>query len=87
MPRQQIHVMIAIQTTPATVDHSVLSASESSPTRVKEYLPAIAARFAMTMMSAMMMPHPPSHPARVPNARAAQVKVVPQSGSALLSSA
>ncbi len=38
------------------------------------------------MMSAMMMPQPPNHPVRVPNARAAQVNVVPQSGSALLSS-
>ena len=39
----------------------------------------------MTMTSATMMPQPPSQPAG-PNARAAQVNVVPQSGSALLSS-
>jgi hypothetical protein len=38
------------------------------------------------MMSAAMMPQPPIHPARAPNARAAQVNVVPQSGSALFSS-
>ena len=39
------------------------------------------------MTSAAMIPQPPIHPVLVPNARAAQVKVVPQSGSALLSSA
>ena len=38
------------------------------------------------MTSAAMIPQPPSQPVRVPNARAAQVKVVPQSGSALFSS-
>ena len=38
------------------------------------------------MMSAAMMPQPPIQPVRVPNARAAQVNVVPQSGSALFSS-
>ena len=41
----------------------------------------------MTMTSAMMMPQPPIQPIRVPNARVAQVNVVPQSGSALFSSA
>ena len=39
------------------------------------------------MTSAAMMPQPPIQPIRVPKARAAQVNVVPQSGSALLSSA
>ena len=38
------------------------------------------------MTSAAMIPQPPSQPVVVPKARAAQVKVVPQSGSALLSS-
>jgi hypothetical protein len=38
------------------------------------------------MTSAAMIPQPPSHPTIGPNARDAQVKVVPQSGSALLSS-
>ena len=41
----------------------------------------------MTMMSATMIPQPPIQPALGPKARAAQVKVVPQSGSALFSSA
>ena len=48
--------------------------------------PAIAARLAITMTSAAMIPHPPIQPISGPNARDAQVKVVPQSGSALLSS-
>ena len=40
----------------------------------------------MTSTSAAMMPQPPAQPVRGPKARAAQVKVVPQSGSALFSS-
>ena len=40
----------------------------------------------MTRTSAATMPQPPSQPVVGPNARVAQVKVVPQSGSALLSS-
>src|SRR3954447_4991964 len=38
------------------------------------------------MTSAAMIPHPPSHPVTGPNARVAQVNVVPQSGSARFSS-
>ena len=37
----------------------------------------------MTSTSATMMPQPPAQPVLGPNARVAQVKVVPQSGSAL----
>ena len=37
-------------------------------------------------MPATATPHPPSHPTQGPNAFVAQVKVVPQSGTALLSS-
>ena len=51
----------------------------------KTYWPAIWARLAITRMSAAMMPHPPSQPVLGPKARTPQVKVVPQSGSALLS--
>ena len=40
----------------------------------------------MTRMSAATMAQPPAQPVFGPNARVAQVKVVPQSGSALLSS-
>ena len=40
----------------------------------------------MTMTSEAMIPQPPIHPVRGPNARAAQVNVVPQSGSRLFSS-
>ena len=50
------------------------------------YWPAIWARLAMTSTSAAMMPQPPIQPVLGPNARVAQVNVVPQSGSALFSS-
>ncbi len=40
----------------------------------------------MTMMSAAMMPQPPIQPIHGPKARPAHVNVVPQSGSASLSS-
>ena len=40
----------------------------------------------MTSTSAATTPHPPNHPVFGPNARAAQMNVVPQSGSDLFSS-
>ena len=46
----------------------------------------MAARLAITMTSAATMPQPPIHPVLGPKARLAQVKVVPASGSASLSS-
>ena len=49
----------------------------------KTYWPATWARLAMTSTSAATIAHPPYQPAFGPNARVAQVKVVPQSGSAL----
>jgi len=52
----------------------------------KKYEPATAARFAMTMTSATTIAQPPIQPVLGPNARVAQVKVVPASGSASLSS-
>ncbi len=52
----------------------------------KMYCPATCARLAMTSTSAATMAQPPAQPVFGPNARVAQVKVVPQSGSALLSS-
>ncbi len=52
----------------------------------KMYCPAIWARLAITKMSAPTIPHPPMNPVFGPNARVAQVNVVPQSGSALFSS-
>ena len=57
-----------------------------APTSRKKYCPATWARLAMTRMSAAMMPQPPSQPVLGPNALVAQVNVVPQSGSRLLSS-
>ena len=50
------------------------------------YCPATWARLAMTRTSAATMAQPPAQPVRGPNARDAQVNVVPQSGSALFSS-
>ncbi len=52
----------------------------------KPYWPATSARLAMTRTSEAMIPQPPAQPVFGPKARVAQVKVVPQSGSALLSS-
>ncbi len=52
----------------------------------KTYCPATWARLAMTSTSAATMAHPPSQPVLGPKARTPQVKVVPQSGSALFSS-
>ena len=52
-------------------------------TRKKTYCPATWARLAMTRMSAATMAQPPAQPVFGPNARVAQVNVVPQSGSAL----
>ena len=72
--------------TPATVDHSAESARSCRPKSRNEYWPAIWARFAITMMSAAMIPQPPIQAVHGPNARPAQVNVVPQSGSAWLSS-
>ena len=61
-------------------------AGQARPTSDRKYRPAIWDRLAITMMSAAMMPQPPIQPVRGPNARAVQVNVVPQSGSALFSS-
>src|SRR3954452_16752160 len=82
IPTRQIHVMIAIQTTPTIVTASVESAALCQPTSRNEYSPAICARFAMTMTSATTIAQPPSQPADGPSARVAHENVVPQSGSA-----
>ena len=57
-----------------------------APNSRNTYWPATCARLAITSTSAAMMPQPPAQPVRGPNALAAQVNVVPQSGSALFSS-
>ena len=54
--------------------------------RKKMYWPATWARLAMTSTSATTIAQPPNQPVFGPNALVAQVKVVPQSGSALFSS-
>ena len=72
--------------TPVSVTTQVVLASSSCPMSSQKYLPAIWARFASTMIPATATPQPPIHPVRGPKAFAAQVKVVPQSGTARLSS-
>ncbi len=78
--------MTTIQVMPAAVTHRLDVARWSAPTSRKPYEPAIWARFAITITSAAKMPQPPIQPQEAPNARVAQVKVVPQSGSASFSS-
>src|SRR5262245_21929936 len=48
-------------------------------------MPAVSARFAITMTSAATITQPVIQPRCLPNARATQVKLVPQSGSTSLS--
>ena len=82
--------MIAIQIRPAIMDQTASSARllwiPSWSASWYEYDPAICARLAITMTSAAMIPQPPIQPTTGPNALVAQVNVVPQSGSASLSS-
>ena len=49
----------------------------------QKYVPVICARLAMTMVSAATMTQPVTQPARDPMASTTQLKVVPQSGSAV----
>src|ERR1700735_2846383 len=51
-----------------------------------KYSPATWARLPLTRMSAATVAQPPDQPTEGPNARVPQMKVVPQSGSALFSS-
>ena len=78
--------MATIHMIPTSSTHPLLASCPmplASKSR-KTYCPAIWARLAITRMSAAMIPHPPSQPVLGPKARTPQVKVVPQSGSALL---
>ena len=75
-----------MNSTPVAVTTSLFSASEPSPISSHRYCPATWARLARTTMPARATPQPPSQPAQGPKARRAQMKVVPQSGMALLSS-
>src|SRR5215813_11459880 len=83
-----MYVITTIHSTPTSSTHPlvgfspmVLLLNSRNP-----YWPATWARLAITSTSAAMIPQPPAHPDRGPNARVAQVNVVPQSGSALFSS-
>ena len=71
-----------MNSTPRVVTAKVFSARPSALISRKEYLPAIWARLAITMMSATMIAQPPIQPAHGPIARVTHANVVPQSGSA-----
>jgi hypothetical protein len=77
-----------IQSTPTSRTQPLagLEPMPCAPNSRNTYWPATWARLAMTRMSEAMMAQPPAHPVLGPNAREAQVNVVPQSGSALFSS-
>ena len=74
-----IHMIPTSRTQPLLGSEPIPLALNSRNT----YCPATWARLAMTRMSAATMAHPPSQPVFGPKARVPQVKVVPQSGSAL----
>ncbi len=78
--------MTAMNTTPSTVTQNVFSASESAPKSRKVYWAATWARFASTMIPAIVSTYPLNQPIPGPNAFVTQVKVVPQSGMTLFSS-
>ncbi len=77
-----------MKTTPTSRTHSLVGLLPIpwAPKRMNVYCPATWARLAMTRTSAAMIPHPPSQPTMGLKARVPHVNVVPQSGSALLSS-
>ena len=75
--------MIHRTPTSSTQTLDALSPMPLALNRSKTYCPAIWARLAMTMMSAASTPQPPIQPTRGVKALVAQVKVAPQSGSAL----
>ena len=77
--------MATIHMIPTSSTHPLLALwpMPFAPKRRKTYWPAIWARLAITRMSAATIPQPPHHPVLGPKARAPQVNVVPQSGSAL----
>ena len=80
-------VINTIHITPTRSTHPLLGfwPMPLAPKRRNTYCPAIWARLAITKMSAATIPQPPHQPVFGPKARAPQVNVVPQSGSALFS--
>src|SRR3712207_6244378 len=85
MPTHTITVIARIQAQPAVVTAAVWSARSDRPISLNEYWPAIWARFAITTTSAATITQPVIQPVCGPKARATQVKLVPQSGSASFS--
>ncbi len=83
MPIAVITHMMMRKATPTKVTQKSELARLLAPIRWKKYTPVICARLAMTMMSAATMTQPVTQPVRGPMALVTQLKVVPQSGSAL----
>ncbi len=83
MPMAVIAHMRTRKTTPTVVTQKSEFARWCRPKSRKKYVPVICARLAMTMMSAATMTQPVTHPVLGPMALVTQLKVVPQSGSAL----
>src|SRR5579875_1185302 len=79
-----IHEMPASSTQPPEASAPI--ALPGPWARKNTYCPATWARLAMTSTSEATIAQPPAQPVLGPNARAAQMNVVPQSGSALFSS-
>ena len=71
-----------MNTMPMDVVSQMLSAALSLNSSTR-YWPDMPARFGMITRSATMQPQPAIQPAFGPNALTPQVKLVPQSGSAL----
>ncbi len=71
------------QPTPPTVVQNTELASESRPRVYHMYRAAICTRFAMTMTDEATARKPMTQPTGAPKAREVQMKVSPQSGSAL----
>src|SRR5580692_6859368 len=88
MPSRATQVIATIYSTPTSSTQPLegFAPMPSALNRKNTYWPATWARLAMTSTSAAMIAQPPAQPDLGPNARVAQVNVVPQSGSALFSS-
>ena len=84
MPFQQIQHIARMNRMPMMVCSQMFEAVFSSKNSSSRYCPDTPARLGMITRSATMQPHPAIQPVFGPNARTPQVKLVPQSGSALL---
>ena len=82
MPRQQIHVISAIQMTDPIRIAEVECCALFQPKKRNVYVLAITASDAITITSATKIAQPFIHPRYGPSARVPHANVVPASGSA-----